>query len=214
MAKKKAGRSGRRKERPSQAERREAMRRRILDATLYCLARYGYAGTGVSQVVARARVSRGAWSHHFPSMNALILEAAQHLMARVYERLAAMLAELERADDVLRGLIFQAWQEFFASEVNEVYLELLIASRRDARLAALLGGLSKTLEQNLAGVTGSRFEARPGAGSTAAEIMLLNRWVLRGLALDAPLLPAGGVERALEAWHRLVATQIRSRPRR
>ena len=67
-----------------QAERSEQTRARILDATLDCLAQYGYAGTGVAQVIAQAGVSRGAWSHHFASMNALIVAAAEHLMQRVY----------------------------------------------------------------------------------------------------------------------------------
>ena len=192
------------------------MRRRILEATLHCLAKYGYAGTSLSRVVVRARVSRGAWAHHFPSMQALILEAAEYLMARVYERLGRVLRRLGEGGDGLRGLVHAAWREFFASEVNEIYLELLIASRRDSKLAAMLGSMSKSLERNLGDATEHFFENLPGAAGDAVEMMHLNRWLLRGLALDAPLMPGDAVERALDAWSRLASTQMRiraSRPR-
>ncbi len=199
------------KPRQTQAERRDATRGRILDATLHCLAHRGYAGTGVAQVCARARVSRGAWAHHFASMDALILEAAQHLMTRVYQRLGAVLQQLPAAGDGVDGLVRTAWQEFFASDVNEIYLELLIAARRDRKLAEKLAGLSRTLERNLNAAGAASFDAQPRAASSVAELMHLNRWVLRGLALDAPLLPPAAIARALDAWSRLAASQMASR---
>jgi AcrR family transcriptional regulator len=207
----KGGRKQAASPRRSQAERREATRKRILEATLDCLAKYGYAGTGLSQVLAHARVSRGAWAHHFPSVHAMILEAAQHLMARVYERLGGVLREVGEAKDGLRGLILVAWREFFASEVNQIYLELLIASRRDTKLAAMLGSMSESLERSLGGATGGHFETLPGSATQVMEIMHLNRWVLRGIALDAPLMNKRDLDRALDAWCRLAATQVRMR---
>lgn len=197
--------------RRSQEARRDATRARILDATLHCLATYGYAGTGVAQVVAQARVSRGAWAHHFPSMTVLIQEAAQHLMARVYERLGAVLQELARTEGDAHNMILAVWREFFASEVNEVYLELLIASRREPGLAEKLTQLSATLERNLDTVTSRRFESLQNAALEPIELLLLSRWVLRGIALDAPLMPDGKLDLALSAWSRLLGTQMRSR---
>ena len=199
------------KPRPTQSERRDGTRRKILEATLYCLAKHGYAATGVSQIVARARVSRGAWSHHFPSMDALMLAAAEHLMAQVYERLLAVLQELKGGRSSLDGFVQTIWKEFFASEVNEIYLELLVASRRDAKLAATLSSLSVALERNLRTTTEQFFESRPGAVEAAAHMMILSRWVMRGIALDAHLLPDGAIGAALDAWGKLLATQMRAR---
>ena len=204
---------GRRKGPPrrTQANRRAATRQRILDATLHCLARYGYAGTGVAQVLAKARVSRGAWAHHFPSKNAMIVAAAEQLLGRVYERLASVLQGVARAEDRVPGLIHVAWREFFASEVNEVYLELLIASRRNAQLRSKLTALAGTLEQRLGGPSDLFFQGRSGAANSVAELMMLSRWVLRGIALDAPLIPAGRIEQALDALVRLMASQMQQR---
>lgn len=198
------------KPRQSQAERRDGTRKRILEATLWCLAKHGYAGTGVQQVVARARVSRGAWSHHFPSMDALILEAAQHLMGRVYERIGNIMRKLAGGSGDTTELIRTGWDEFYASDINEIYLELLIASRRNAKLAAMLGGMARTLEKNLDSVTATHFKPLPQASNNPTELLFLTRWVLRGIALDEPLMPPGSVERALEVWSRLVAGQMQA----
>lgn len=199
-----------RKPRQSQAARRDATRKRILEATLWCLARYGYAGTGVQQVVARARVSRGAWSHHFASMDALILEAAQYLMGRVYERIGNIVRKLAGGSGDTTELIRTGWDQFYASDINEIYLELLIASRRNPKLAAMLGGMAKTLEKNLDSVTSTHFKPLPQATNSPSELLFLTRWVLRGIALDEPLMPPGSVERALEVWSRLVAGQMQA----
>lgn len=57
----------------------------ILDAAVNCLAEQGYANTTTLAIQARAGVSRGRLLHHFPSRDALLVAAAQHLAT---ERLA------------------------------------------------------------------------------------------------------------------------------
>lgn len=197
--------------RRSQADRRDATRKRLIDATLYCLAHYGYAGTGVSQIVARARVSRGAWGHHYPSMNALMRDAAEHLVIRVYERLAALSQEIGQAENRVHTFIHRVWEEFFTSEVNAVYLELLVASRRDAQLAKTLTMLSASIEQRLSAASELYFSAQPQAAMPVRELMRLHRWLMRGMAVDAHLLPPALMREQLEAWHTLLKTQIAPR---
>jgi AcrR family transcriptional regulator len=208
MADKPPARSTRR----SQAERRDATRTRILDATLHCLAVHGYAGTGVARVVDEAGVSRGAWSHHFPSMNALMLDVAKHLMGRVYERLGAVLQELSQGKGGAEELIATVWHEFFASEVNEIYLQLLVASRREPGLAERLVELTGVLERNLEALAMHRFAPVPDAVLQPIDLLLLTRWVLRGIALDRPLLTEDEVDRGLKAWSRLAESQLRPGP--
>jgi AcrR family transcriptional regulator len=199
-----------RRARRSQTERRAATRAKLLEATIASLAEHGYAATGVREIVARAKVSRGAWNHHFPSMDALILAAAQHLMAKVYDRFGAIVREWGRSGGRMQEMVTTAWREFFASEVNDVYLELLIASRRDRKLAQLLGTVAASLDNSISGVSRQFFDPLPGAVSTPEEVMMFNRWVLRGLALDAHLMPRSRIDAYLAGWSRLVATQLRA----
>ena len=62
-----------------QEERTRAMRARLLEATIECLVERGWAGTSTTVVSQRAGVSRGAQLHHFPTKNALVLAAVEHL---------------------------------------------------------------------------------------------------------------------------------------
>jgi len=55
-------------------------RQQILEATLHCLADWGYSHTTNESIAMRAKVSRGAVTHHFPSRIALFQEFAVYLM--------------------------------------------------------------------------------------------------------------------------------------
>lgn len=197
--------------RPTQAERREATRVRIVEATLACLAEEGFAATGVAQVVARAGVSRGAWAHHFPTMEALILASAEHLLASVHDRLDEMLRALAAGGRPAEDLITSAWTEFFTGEVNEIYLELLVASRRNPALAAILHDLSGRIMEKLSAVAEAHFAPAPNAVGGVAQTLMLGRWLMRGMALEAHLLPPALLAEHLALWRRLAATQMTGR---
>jgi len=67
--------------RRTQTERSEAMRQRLINATVTCLANEGYAGTTVSKIISPADVSRGAPMHHIPT-KARRLEATAEFLIR------------------------------------------------------------------------------------------------------------------------------------
>lgn len=60
-------------------DRGRATRRRILEAAVACLAEYGWAGSTVAVVCARAGVSRGAAQHHFGNREELFTAAIAHV---------------------------------------------------------------------------------------------------------------------------------------
>jgi AcrR family transcriptional regulator len=68
--------------RRTQEQRSAQMRARLLDATIECLVKYGYAGTTTPRVAEMAGVTRGAQVHHFGSKNELVLAALKHLAAK------------------------------------------------------------------------------------------------------------------------------------
>jgi AcrR family transcriptional regulator len=53
--------------REPQQDRSRVTRKRLLEATVRCLAELGWSGTTVLVVAERAGVSRGAAQHHFPT---------------------------------------------------------------------------------------------------------------------------------------------------
>ena len=53
--------------------RGEATRRLILDAAAEAFGEVGYANVALSDVIARAQVTKGACYHHFPTKDALAI---------------------------------------------------------------------------------------------------------------------------------------------
>lgn len=86
--------------RPSQGVVRRAA---FVEATLACLSEFGYHGTTVRRIAARAGVAPGLLRHYFPGKEALIAEAYRALSGRILGHLderteaagAAPLARLE-----------------------------------------------------------------------------------------------------------------------
>lgn len=70
---------------------RTGNRQRLIDAALDAIAERGYAATSVSEIVARAGLSRGMIHLHFKGKDALIAEAARHASDAYYAQLRAYL---------------------------------------------------------------------------------------------------------------------------
>ena len=65
--------------RRTQAERRAATRKALLDATIDVLVDRGYAGLTTTLVCERAGVTRGAQAHYFATKADLVVQALSHL---------------------------------------------------------------------------------------------------------------------------------------
>jgi AcrR family transcriptional regulator len=120
--------------RRTQAERSAAMRTRLLDATVECLVKYGYAGTTTPRVAELAGVTRGAQIHHFRSKEDLVVAAIEHL---AQQRTQAAMQEFGRvsasADPVSTVLDF-IW-ESHQGPLFVATMELWMAARTDPVLA-------------------------------------------------------------------------------
>src|SRR5689334_24666698 len=94
----------------TQQERSAAMRKRLLDATIDCLVRYGYAGTTTTRVTELAGVTRGAQVHHFPTRTDLITAAVRHLAAKRAELAFDRIDEVRRSADPLDAALELLWE--------------------------------------------------------------------------------------------------------
>ncbi|GAA4749168.1 TetR family transcriptional regulator [Nocardioides endophyticus] len=125
-----------------QEERTRVMRARLLEATVDCLVERGFAGTSTTLVSERAGVSRGAQLHHFPTKNALVVAAVEHLTEKRGAELAAAAASLPEGPRHTRA-VMQMLGDHFASPVFIAALELWVAARTDAHLLAAVGPLEQ-----------------------------------------------------------------------
>ena len=109
----------------------------VLDATVECLARHGYANTTTKEIARIAGISRGAMLHHYATRQQLIKAVTDHAFYRHMERFVKSVSELseeQRMQDNAGILI--DWQLYLSREYC-AYLELMVAARTDDELRAM-----------------------------------------------------------------------------
>ena len=198
--------------RRTQAERSDAMRRRLLAATVESLAEDGYAGSTLSSIVRRAGVSRGAQVHHYPNKQALILDAADDLLRSSYRTLGAVLLSVADEDNRLEMLVKATWEQLFATPLYRAYSELLVASQRDPVLAEALRGMLLRVSKVFEPAVEHYFMPAPGTRENLKAVFLQFSCLLAGLASQAHLFndPAY-VTAQLKLWTRQAQLVMRAR---
>ena len=176
-----------------QADRTRAMRARLLEATVDCLVERGFAGTSTTLVSERAGVSRGAQLHHFPTKNALVVAAVEHLTERRGSELSAAFAELS-AQPVASAAgrrtrlrqVLEKLGEHFASPVFAAALELWVAARTDETLLAAVAPLEQRVGREAHRMTVAALgadESQPGV----RELVQATLDLVRGLGLASTI---------------------------
>jgi AcrR family transcriptional regulator len=191
-----------------QEERTRAMRQRLLEATVECLAERGWSGTSTTLVSRRAGVSRGAQLHHFPTKNDLVLAAVEHLSERRVDELAQAAQRLPRGRRRTRAVL-EMLAEHFTSTVFTAALELWVAARTDPALQAAVGPLEQRIGREIHRRTVELLgvdERKPGV----REIVQATLDLVRGLGLANTISDdAARRRRILDRWARVLDEQLR-----
>lgn len=135
------------KPRRTQEERSQQTQSALLNATLDCILEYGLKDTSTTLIAERARVSRGALMHHYPSKSALLQAALRHLLQEQTQSIREMADAVERGDLDINTFIDLLW-EIFSGRMFMVSLEFVTASRTDPELKNVLWPVA--IEFNLA----------------------------------------------------------------
>jgi AcrR family transcriptional regulator len=96
------------KERRTQAERRAATRRALLDAARSLFAEKGYHGTAAEEIVQRAGLTRGALYHHFEGKKDLFRVVVDKMESEIDEEIEAA----ERAQSSLPEAVTAGYRAF------------------------------------------------------------------------------------------------------
>jgi AcrR family transcriptional regulator len=170
--------------RATQGERTRAMRQRLMEATVDSLVELGWAGTTTTVVSQRAGVSRGAQLHHFPSKQALVVAAVEHLTDRRRDdmrRHAESLPEHDRIRGVLEILAAQ-----FVSPVFFAALELWVAARTDADLRESVAPLERRIGRETHAYAVELLDVDESRGDNR-QLVQATLDLVRGLGLAASL---------------------------
>jgi AcrR family transcriptional regulator len=186
-------------QRRTQEQRREQMRERLLDATIASLIEDGYAATTLRAVSARADVSSGAMTHHFPRRVDLVGAAVERLAE---QRIAALRSHIDaaRGDRAqrVREVLDLLWGDL-AGETFKVFVKLWSAADDDPELYERLVPLERTLARAIAAAVADFAAEFPYDDLDARMLVVLS--ALRGLALQRSFEPRRG--RAADPWPRV-----------
>ncbi|HZD97654.1 MAG TPA: TetR/AcrR family transcriptional regulator [Micromonosporaceae bacterium] len=186
----------------SQQERSRLTQQRLLDATVTCLIRYGWAGTTTTGVAETAGVSRGAQLHHFPTKTALVLAAVEYLTDRRATEIRNETRTLPASVDQRVETVVDLLGASFTGSLYHAALEVWVAARTDEALRSALVPLEAKIGRELFRLTAALLGAdvsRPDVRDAIQATLEL----LRGLGV-ANLLGADAhrSQAVLRGWSR------------
>ncbi len=114
---------------PQQA-RSTATQARLAKAAMELLQTKGYAGFRVQEVSQKAKVSRGAQTHHFATKDGLVLAAVEEMFRLSEEHSARRIAALKPDEDIVLALI-EDGVDFFLGPHFLGTIDLITASSRE-----------------------------------------------------------------------------------
>lgn len=194
-----------------QATKAAQTRARLIDATIRCLVKHGYANTTTPRVAQEAGLSRGAMMHHFENGAALtkatIIELHEKRL-RAFRR-AAEKPEEHDVDTLVETYWAQVQKPAFIA-----FHELAVAARTDKDLGAILFPLQEEFRERFNAQAEALFPEWRDAPVEFAMAMSLSQTILEGMAvavqtgaMDKARVPAMLTHlenqiRALMPWHK------------
>ena len=199
----------------TQAERREAARRRILDAALACFNRNGYQNTSLADIAREAGVSKGLVHYHFESKDKLALAVEQDVIDRLFRRVVETIRPLKPSIRHALWALDEVWGDV-RSHRHMAPMGIDLAARaltepdQKQRMAELLDGVSKLLASGAATVLGPLAEDNPVAPDTLGDILLM---LFGGMAIgDALLDDEQRLDRAWAAIRMMLLQYVLQQP--
>lgn len=168
---------------PIDAQRRQ----KIIDATLYCISRYGYHETTVAKICAEAGLSTGNIHYYFKGKQNLLEEAMRDVLRRIRQEmddgLACDAAPQARLIRMLEGNFHPA---IFRSEFCILWLHFWSQAPHTAELGRLEKVNRKRFRQNLCREL-AKLAPRPEADRIARQIIAMvdGLWIEKAQANTA-----------------------------
>jgi AcrR family transcriptional regulator len=170
--------------RRTNTERTSEMRLRLIRATIDILFENSYSAATTIEVAKRAKVSRGAMLHHFPSRIELLLATAEHIITEQRQYRIDKLSAVENDWKRFEAAANVSW-EVQKQPATIALLEIMLAARSDRELRKRMAPLLREMSA-LRAESAARFATTLGVGDVRAldNLILVHLASLRGLAIS------------------------------
>ena len=159
--------------RRTQEERTASTRQALFEAAVRTIDRLGYAGANNATIADDAGISRGAITHHFSTRAAFMAEVVHW----VFDQETRLFRDLMKQRHV--GARVSDWPallwDVFSRPSGVAVFEILVASRSDPELAALVLPMQEKIEKTGA----SNFMHMVGEGDSNMAAIRLVVWAIR-----------------------------------
>ncbi|MEO1657688.1 MAG: TetR/AcrR family transcriptional regulator [Pseudomonadota bacterium] len=191
--------------RPTQEQRTDAMRARLLEATLDVIAEEGWAQTSTQKICKRAGVSRGAQTHHFPTRDSLLIAAVREMVARYQRDLNANADDREGHTRRLEDAFDFLWEACFEGHLLDCWMDVMVAARTDDVLRPAVRETDATAIASMRAMGDTCPAETVNEQVSSPDLIELTVYLLRGMVVQAGVhsdQPAK--QRLFELWKRLV----------
>ncbi|HEX3604276.1 MAG TPA: TetR/AcrR family transcriptional regulator [Candidatus Dormibacteraeota bacterium] len=174
--------------RRTQAERSAATQARVLEAAAEVLLESGYSGLTTTRVAQRAGVSRGAQLHQYPTKEALVVAAVDHVARCWGEALRVQAGTLPAGDDRLLRVHELLWSAL-SGPLFLTALELWVAGRTDPVLREAVLPFERSFVRGARSLMFEMYGPELAARPRCREAIDLVMHTMRGGALALVLRP-------------------------
>ena len=194
-----AGAAPRKRVRRTQEQRTADTRAALFAAAVTTIDRLGYAGANNASIADEAGVSRGAITHHFTTRAAFMAEVVRW----VFDQETVIFRDL--MDEAHVGSRVSDWPallwDVFSRPSGVAVMEILVASRSDPELAALVLPMQAEVERTGA----ANFLQTIGGQQLDMAAIRLVVWAIRGMTMGRTFIDdPDGMKQAVALFSRLI----------
>ncbi len=185
-------------------------RDRIMRAALACIYEAGLQNTSTVDIAKRAKVSRGAMLHHYPSKRDLLIAAYSAHLRREIEQLRARAQDYASGAAALEDFIDYLWSRF-SQDPFAITVDFIVTARTDSDLKEHLALARDGYDAALKDIWANFFVAQEPSDPAAMTEFSLTISLFRGLGLQLLMQNDPSISAELvDAWkQRLARTQNR-----
>ena len=179
-----------------QAYKSQSTKQQILDATVHCIVRLGYANTTTMKIAEEANLSRGATLHHFRSKKDIISATVDYLYEKRKRAFFNSAQKLPAGADRIT-LAVESYREHVKHPLFVAFFELSVAARHDEQLHQILIPAQKKFDEEWYAMAVEIFpEWKKDAGAFRFALEL-SQTLMEGIALSHLMHPRIGSEEKL-----------------
>ncbi len=179
-------------QRRSQEDRVRETRNEVFEAIVSSLDERGYSATTFTTIQEHSGLSRGALTYHFASKQDMMVFACKRLLDAAIRPTNATGRQRAQASGSIVDFLMFYWRQVVNTREGRAFIEILVATRADAELDAVIGPMLLEWDKDIARASLGRFEVVNGSSEDIQLLWSMTRAFLRGLVVHAQFVETPG----------------------